>query len=83
MELALVVIVIATGSAIILSLVYERRVGFLAFISGCTVALVWAALSGGKPAVNETFGVCFSAGIVWGALELFVIDHLRQPSRKV
>lgn len=82
MELAIVVVVIATGAAIMLSLVYDRRVGFLAFVAGCSVALVWSALTGGKNGVNEVFGLCFSAGVVWGALEMLVIDNLRRPEKR-
>lgn len=82
MEVSIAVVVMATAAAIILSLVVSRQVGFIAFVAGCAVALVWAAMVGGKSAVESTFGTCFSAGVVWGALEMLVIDNFRQTPKK-
>lgn len=82
LELAAAIVVVATAAAIFLSLVRDKAVGFLAFVAGCAVSLVWASLSGGMKAVGEVFGFCISAGVIWGALEMFVIENLRHPSKR-
>lgn len=83
MELAITVVIVATAAAIFLSLVRDKAVGFLAFVAGCAVALVWASLSGGgMKAVGDVFNLCITAGVIWWGLETFIIDNLRHPPKR-
>ncbi|HET7713219.1 MAG TPA: hypothetical protein VFK94_01880 [Patescibacteria group bacterium] len=80
MELSLILVIITTAAAMILSLVRGREIAFVAFIAGCATALVWATLTGGMSSVNAVFGVCISAAVIWGLLETFVISSLRKKA---